>query len=247
MDAINEAELKKRNIKYLVTAIHGMPQLMKDRSEDYEEQSELHAGKNHRRTDGHGKYIHQWWVRVPVLDREEASIMAYFDAMNEWIHNRIGDELKEQPQAEYIREHNRLRESGIDSFPFVCTVPSHLHETDFDSSAMVDTETDTTATTTALSNDGSQGAVLVHCIQGKSRSATLVIAYLMWSQQMTFRDAMAIVKERRSLAEPNSTFKRELLEYEEILRKRGHYELVAKEDDTMTCGQEGNEVKKETV
>ncbi len=39
--------------------------------------------------------------------------------------------------------------------------------------------------------------VLVHCAQGKSRSACVVIAYLVWKNELSFNDAMHHVRKKR--------------------------------------------------
>lgn len=56
--------------------------------------------------------------------------------------------------------------------------------------------------------------VFVHCQAGISRSATLIIAYLMKSNKMTYIDAYNYVKERRSIIKPNQGFINFLKEYE---------------------------------
>lgn len=58
-----------------------------------------------------------------------------------------------------------------------------------------------------------QSSVLVHCAQGKSRSATVVIAYLMWKQNVSFREAMHLVRSKRPMI--SSKFEDLLLEWEE--------------------------------
>lgn len=54
--------------------------------------------------------------------------------------------------------------------------------------------------------DDTPGAVLVHCAAGVSRSATLVIAYLMKRKGMPFLEAYSFVKERRPIIRPNEGF-----------------------------------------
>lgn len=58
------------------------------------------------------------------------------------------------------------------------------------------------------------GPVLVHCVAGISRSATIVIAYLMKEMGMDYADAYNYVKERRRIINPNSGFKRQLRQFE---------------------------------
>jgi protein tyrosine phosphatase len=62
--------------------------------------------------------------------------------------------------------------------------------------------------------NNTEGAVLVHCMAGISRSATIVIAYLMKEKQMGFQEAYAYVKKKRSIVFPNSGFRHQLREFE---------------------------------
>ena len=55
----------------------------------------------------------------------------------------------------------------------------------------------------------SPGAVLVHCEYGVSRSATIVIAYLMCKRGLKFEDALAMVKEKRKIR-PSANFIKQL-------------------------------------
>jgi protein-tyrosine phosphatase len=52
----------------------------------------------------------------------------------------------------------------------------------------------------------SGGNVLVHCAQGKSRSATAVIAYVMATRGLSSLEGQDFVKEHRKMAEPNAKF-----------------------------------------
>ncbi|XP_043926513.1 dual specificity phosphatase 28-like [Protopterus annectens] len=61
------------------------------------------------------------------------------------------------------------------------------------------------------------GRSLVYCKNGRSRSATICIAYLMKHQQLPLEKAFQIVKAARSVAEPNKGFWSQLQRYEENL------------------------------
>nr|DBA32035.1 TPA: hypothetical protein GDO54_007787 [Pyxicephalus adspersus] len=63
-----------------------------------------------------------------------------------------------------------------------------------------------------------RGKILVHCAVGVSRSATLVLAYLMIYQRMTLVEAINTVKDKRGII-PNRGFLRQLLELESTLRR----------------------------
>uniref|UniRef100_A0AC11ETM7 Serine/threonine/tyrosine interacting protein n=1 Tax=Ovis aries TaxID=9940 RepID=A0AC11ETM7_SHEEP len=62
----------------------------------------------------------------------------------------------------------------------------------------------------------SGGKVLVHGNAGISRSAAFVIAYIMETFGMKYRDAFAYVQERRFCINPNAGFVHQLQEYEAI-------------------------------
>lgn len=62
--------------------------------------------------------------------------------------------------------------------------------------------------------------VLVHCVVGVSRSATLVLAYLMLHQQLSLQQAIITVRERRWIF-PNRGFLRQLCQLDQQLRGAG--------------------------
>ncbi|XP_073692577.1 dual specificity protein phosphatase 19b [Garra rufa] len=64
-------------------------------------------------------------------------------------------------------------------------------------------------------NEASQqgGVVLVHCNAGVSRSASVVIGFLMSQEKMSFDEAFSIVKTARSYIQPNPGFMIQLKKY----------------------------------
>ena len=61
--------------------------------------------------------------------------------------------------------------------------------------------------------------VFVHCAAGVSRSATIVIAYIMFSKKMSFEEAHNYVKEKRGVIYPNEGFKTQLQAFEIQLKE----------------------------
>ena len=69
----------------------------------------------------------------------------------------------------------------------------------------------------------SEENILVHCAAGSSRSATIVIAYLMWkNKEMTFDKALNYVKEKRTVVNPNLAFQDQLKLFENILKENDY-------------------------
>lgn len=64
------------------------------------------------------------------------------------------------------------------------------------------------------------GRTVVYCKNGRSRSATVCVAYLMKHQGLTLTDAFQIVKSARSVVEPNPGFWTQLERYEQELKIR---------------------------
>ncbi|KAI0080547.1 phosphatases II [Panus rudis PR-1116 ss-1] len=63
-----------------------------------------------------------------------------------------------------------------------------------------------------------QARVLVHCVQGISRSTSVVCAYLIAQYGWTPAQAVQYIKSKRSLADPNPGFVSQLGEFAESLR-----------------------------
>lgn len=66
-------------------------------------------------------------------------------------------------------------------------------------------------------NDGLfRGRVLVHCFCGISRSASVIIAYMMKSYNLSYIEALEKVKSKRGIVYPNYGFIRQLKLYEDM-------------------------------
>jgi protein-tyrosine phosphatase len=60
-------------------------------------------------------------------------------------------------------------------------------------------------------------SVLVHCVMGVSRSATLVLAYMVALEKKSVEECLAVLKEKRECAMPNPNFFRQLKSFEGAL------------------------------
>lgn len=65
----------------------------------------------------------------------------------------------------------------------------------------------------------SKGKVLVHCVAGVSRSATLTIAYIMQRSELSMMEAFKLVKRKRHIVAPNFNFMGQLMELERRLQE----------------------------
>ena len=57
------------------------------------------------------------------------------------------------------------------------------------------------------------GKILIHCAAGRSRSASILIAYLMNTFAFDFEDCLYSLKHKRNIVEPNPQFTQQLKEY----------------------------------
>ena len=78
------------------------------------------------------------------------------------------------------------------------------------------------ATTNAFIAEAEEqgGKVFVHCAMGISRSASVVIAYLMQKHRWKLLKALKFLKSKHPEAQPNIGFMQQLKSYEEALLKR---------------------------
>ena len=59
--------------------------------------------------------------------------------------------------------------------------------------------------------------ILIHCKSGQSRSATIVIAFIMWKQKLSFEESFNLVNGKRKVANPNFGFIAQLKIFEKLL------------------------------
>ena len=62
-----------------------------------------------------------------------------------------------------------------------------------------------------------RGKVLVHCAQGRSRSASFIVSFLMQYKQIKYKKAFNLLKKKHPIAQPNSGFIQQLLHFEQQL------------------------------
>ena len=63
-------------------------------------------------------------------------------------------------------------------------------------------------------------SLLIHCIAGRSRSVTLLLAYLIFKYKYTVDEAIKLVKDKRDIIEPNPNFIKQLHIYYDSLYKK---------------------------
>lgn len=64
------------------------------------------------------------------------------------------------------------------------------------------------------------GNVLVHCVAGVSRSATVCLAFLTKFRCATLKQAYHMMAKKRPLVRPNIGFWRQLIAYEQVIFKK---------------------------
>ena len=85
------------------------------------------------------------------------------------------------------------------------------------SAAIFEPFTLTVCLSASLQESKAGGVVLVHCVAGISRSASLCLAYLMKYHRMSLKDAYNHIKDKRPQIRPNVSFVKQLMDFEQKL------------------------------
>nr|XP_043618552.1 dual specificity protein phosphatase 1-like [Erigeron canadensis] len=83
------------------------------------------------------------------------------------------------------------------------------------------------------------GSVLVHCLAGISRSASVITAYLMRTERLSVKDALASLRQSKPSVNPNRGFLRQLAMFEEMGFKVDHSSPVYKNFRWKVLGPRG--------
>lgn len=61
-----------------------------------------------------------------------------------------------------------------------------------------------------------KGKVLIHCAAGISRSSAFTLCYLIKKDKLSYKNAMAILIEKRPCSNPNKNFRKQLKKWEKV-------------------------------
>jgi len=134
------------------------------------------------------------YLKVPLHDDEDETIVEFFDKSSDFIHSVLG---KEPVTAE--SESDRRAEKREET--------------------------------------GTAGSCFVHCAAGVSRSASLVLAYLMKFRSLTLKEAFGLIFAQRPIIGPNEGYAMQLYELEKKLFGSNSVELVPREDHEASDGE----------
>ncbi|CAL9043351.1 unnamed protein product [Musa banksii] len=81
----------------------------------------------------------------------------------------------------------------------------------------------------------SGGKILVHCFEGKSRSATVVLAYLMLRKGLTLSEAWSMLRKVHRRAQPNDGFAKTLLDLDMQLHGKASMEWQQRKPMMKVC------------
>ena len=125
-------------------------------------------------------------LHIPASDSASTDLLSFMDQTTEFIKEAIGTNKRENDQIERASPAD-ITAAG-DAKPPIVSGPEQEPE--------------------------QENRVLVHCLAGMSRSATIVIAYLLATTAMTTAEATEFVRSKRRVIRPNYGFVNQLEQYE---------------------------------
>lgn len=157
--------------------------------------------------------IHQVTNRVFIADADVAYFIPLLDGLGiKRVISILEDEtdMPKYNKSNIIRHHKKIL---LDDQSY-CDIRRHFEDT------------------YTFIHEAPQGEnVLIHCMAGISRSATLVVSYLMRKFKIGYRTAMQYLEMRRPIVDPNPGFRRQLRNFQEELyytkkRRKQLYSLL---------------------
>jgi protein-tyrosine phosphatase len=82
------------------------------------------------------------------------------------------------------------------------------------------------------------GRVFVHCVQGISRSSTICLSYMIFTQRRSMEECLQTVRERRQIANPNMTFLTQLIWFQKRLNGGPANALPVKPKLFLVCSHQ---------
>jgi len=129
---------------------------------------------------------------IPVSDSVRSDLLSYFESATEFIKDAMGI-----PDALDINKEEIAAAKGVADSLEGNTHPFPPPDADQD-----------------REHPGQRNVVLVHCLAGMSRSATVVVAYLLATTSMNTQEAISFVRSRRPIIQPNYGFEKQLKVWE---------------------------------
>ncbi|KRX09238.1 hypothetical protein PPERSA_05907 [Pseudocohnilembus persalinus] len=140
------------------------------------------------------------YMKNPIEDENSSDILKYFQETYDHIVNIIGDQY-------YLRKVDEVQKPSSES----------VNQDERDYASTTAEENEVIKSQNTINNDiqstNTKPKILIHCAHGKSRSASIVIMFLMKSLKWSYKQAHDFVKFRRECIEPNFGFQKQLEQF----------------------------------
>ena len=91
-----------------------------------------------------------------------------------------------------------------------------------------------------IEDEEKNNKILFHCVEGVSRGATLLIAYLMWKNNISRDDGISLVKNKRNCVDINFGFMVQLSKWERFLNDKYDEKVIFKLNKEISLVEEKN-------